>query len=64
MKRDLVGPWEAWSEKLCISLSGTKKQEDPDRVGVDVHIRPNDMNTLPHVHGGDQMFVGVVVTNR
>lgn len=22
VKRDLTGPWEAWSEKLCLALSG------------------------------------------
>lgn len=22
VKRDLTGPWEAWSEKLCLTLSG------------------------------------------
>lgn len=64
VKRDLNGPWEAWSEKLCISLSGTKKQQQPDRIGVDVYIRPNNFNTLPQVHGGEQMTVGVVATNR
>ena len=64
VKRDLVGPWEVWSEKLCMSLSGTTKQERPDRVGVDVLIRTNNLNTLPQVHGGEQMAVGVVVANR
>lgn len=23
VKRDLAGPWESWSEKLCLNLSGT-----------------------------------------
>jgi cytochrome P450 / NADPH-cytochrome P450 reductase len=64
VKRDLIGPWEAWSEKLCMTLSGTTKQEHPDRIGVDVHIESNNLNTLPQVLGGEHMAVGVVISNR
>ena len=64
VKRDLVGPWEAWSEKLCIVLSGTTKQEHPERIGVDVRIERNNMNTLPQALGGEQMSAGIVTANR
>lgn len=64
VKRDLVGPWEAWSEKLCMTLSGTTQQERPDRVGVDVHFERNNSNTLPQALGGEHMATGVVVANR
>lgn len=64
VKRDLIGPWELWSEKLCLRLSGTTKQEHPDRTGLDVHIEKNNVNILPQALGGEQMGVGVVITNR
>ncbi|KAF7502833.1 hypothetical protein GJ744_005012 [Endocarpon pusillum] len=64
VKRDLVGPWEAWSEKLCMTLSGATKQEHSDCVGVEVHVESNNLNTLPQVLGGEHMAVGVVIANR
>ncbi|PGH21395.1 hypothetical protein AJ80_03312 [Polytolypa hystricis UAMH7299] len=64
VKRDLIGPWEAWSEKLCMTLSGTTKQEHPDRIGVDVHIESNSLNIPSQVLPGERMDIGVVIANR
>ncbi|KAL8862226.1 MAG: hypothetical protein Q9178_001233 [Gyalolechia marmorata] len=64
VKRDLVGPWESWSEKLCMTLSGITNPTNPDRVGVDVRIEKNNLTTLPQALGGEQMAVGVVTANR
>jgi cytochrome P450/NADPH-cytochrome P450 reductase len=61
VKRDLLGPWEAWSEKVYAILGGTTKQEHP---GVEVHIESNKLDTLNQVLGGEQLRVGVVVANR
>lgn len=62
VKRDMVGPWEAWSEKLCLSLSGITKQEHPDTVGVDVHIDRHQWSIVSQTPG-DQMGHGVVTVN-
>lgn len=64
VKRDLIGPWETWSEQLCMSLSGTSNQNIPDRIGLDIRIEKNNVNTLPQELGGEQMAVGVVIANR
>ena len=64
VKRDLIGPWESWSEKLCMTLSGITNPTNPDRVGVDVRIEKNNLTTLPQALGGEQMTVGVVTANR
>lgn len=64
VKRDLVGPWEAWSEKLCMILSGTTSQEHPSRIGVDVHIENSDLQTVPQALAGEEMFTAVVTANR
>ncbi|KAI4171528.1 MAG: hypothetical protein LQ348_006921, partial [Seirophora lacunosa] len=64
VKRDLIGPWEAWSEQLCMTLSGTTMKTNTERIGMDVHIEKNNLNTLPQALGGEQMAAGVVVENR
>lgn len=64
-KQDIVGPWETWSERLCIALSGTSPQElTTDRVGVDVQIVRNSLNTVPRAPAGERLTVGVVTSNR
>ncbi|KAL7941946.1 cytochrome P450 [Trichoderma barbatum] len=64
VKRDLMGPWDVWCEQLCLSLSGTTKEEHPDRAGVDLHIESNKANTVAPVLEAEQMELGVVIANR
>lgn len=63
VKRDLTGPWEAWSEKLCLTLSGTTKQELPENVGVDIEIG-SSTSIAPQLPDGEQMTVGVITASR
>ncbi|KAI4119374.1 MAG: hypothetical protein LQ341_007598 [Variospora aurantia] len=55
VKRDLIGPWEAWSEQLCMTLSGTTEKHGKanitDRLGLDVRIEKNRLNALPQALG-------------
>ncbi|KAL8644049.1 MAG: hypothetical protein Q9210_007447, partial [Variospora velana] len=68
VKRDLIGPWEAWSEQLCMTLSGTTEKNEKanitDRLGLDVRIEKNNLNALPQALGGEHMSTGIVVVNR
>ncbi|KAL8974638.1 MAG: hypothetical protein Q9197_001126 [Variospora fuerteventurae] len=68
VKRDLVGPWEAWSEQLCMTLSGTTEKNEKanitDRLGLDVRIEKNNLSALPQALGGEHMYTGIVVVNR
>ncbi|KAI9151433.1 bifunctional p-450 nadph-p450 reductase [Paramyrothecium foliicola] len=64
VKRDLLGPWEVWSEKLCVSLSGTASQAQPEQVGVDIHIESNKSQTTHQLLEGELMQTGVVTVNR
>lgn len=64
VKRDLIGPWETWSEQLCLSLSDTANQSLPNRIGLDIRIEKNNVKTLPQALGGEQMGVGVVIANH
>ncbi|KAL4733344.1 cytochrome P450 [Aspergillus similis] len=62
VKRDLIGPWEAWSEKLCMTLSDTIKQKPLSRAGVDVQIERGKVEPMDQIIGGEQMFKAVVTT--
>ncbi|KAI1172041.1 cytochrome P450 [Nemania sp. FL0916] len=63
VKRDLVGPWETWSEKLCMGLAGITKQERPDQIGVDVHIDSHQWSTVAQTPGEDHAGHGDVTAN-
>ena len=63
VKRDLISPWEAWSEKLCMTLSGTSMQKSLDRVGVDVQIERGTLEPIAQVVSGEAMVKAVVTTN-
>jgi cytochrome P450/NADPH-cytochrome P450 reductase len=63
VKRDLFGPWESWSENLCMLLSGTTLQNHSSRVGVDVHIEDSKLDTFPQLICGEELIPGVVTTN-
>lgn len=63
VKRDLFGPWEAWSERLCLLLSGTTSQAHPSRVRVDLHIGNSKVDTLRQLPGGEEMVAGIVTSN-
>ncbi|KAK8075467.1 hypothetical protein PG997_010130 [Apiospora hydei] len=66
VKRDTVGPWDAWTEKLCLALAGGSgaKKALKDTVGVDVQIEDGILNLPEHVLEGGKMTVGVVTANR
>lgn len=65
VKQDMIGPWETWSEQLCMALSGISPQDHAtDRVGVEVQIVRNSSSALPRAAGGEQLAIGVVTTNR
>ena len=63
VKQDVTGPWESWSEELCSILAGSASSKIAERVGVDVHIESNKLDTLPLALGGEQMSVGVITAN-
>ena len=63
VKRDLFGPWEAWSENLCMLLSGITLQDHSSRLGVDAHIEDSKSDTFFQLMGGEEMITGVVATN-
>ncbi|KAK4199539.1 putative bifunctional cytochrome P450 group I:NADPH-P450 reductase [Triangularia verruculosa] len=61
VKQDLVGPWESWSEELCLTLSGVAPDKGHKaQAGVEVSIERHNLKTLPRVLGGDQMGVGTI----
>ncbi|KAH7322430.1 cytochrome P450 [Stachybotrys elegans] len=64
VKRDAFGPWETWSEKLCMSLTGIEKQDIPDRIGVDVRIESNESDASAPVLETERLNKGVVVASR
>ncbi|KAK7981300.1 bifunctional P-450/NADPH-P450 reductase [Apiospora saccharicola] len=68
VKRDTVGPWDAWTEKLSSTLAGggniSTKKALKDTVGVDVEIASGVLNLPEHVFEGGRMTVGVVTANR
>ena len=67
VKRDTVGPWDAWTEKLGAALAGGRggaKKAWQGTVGVDVQIA-NGVLSLPEpVLESGQVAVGVVTANR
>lgn len=67
VKRDTVGPWDAWTEKLSSTLAGgniSAKKALKDTVGVHVQIASGVLNLPEHVFEGGRMIVGVVMANR
>ena len=60
VKQDLVGPWEEWSEQLCVSLSGTTRASRPS-AGVNVSF---DSKQDGDMLGGERMAAGTVVVNE
>ncbi|KAJ5692065.1 hypothetical protein N7462_001488 [Penicillium macrosclerotiorum] len=62
VKKDLMGPWEEWSEQLCMTLSGATELH-PGHSAVGVDVRLNDSNDV-QVACGEKMVVGTVITNN
>lgn len=58
VKEDLIGPWEDWSEKLLQAVSGNKEAASP--AGAEVSIEPSK---IPQTLGGEEMNVGIVISN-
>ncbi|KAL9115273.1 MAG: hypothetical protein Q9227_001067 [Pyrenula ochraceoflavens] len=61
VKLDVMGPWEEWSEQLCMSLSDTKSTSQAS-VGVEVNIE--NASTRSQIPAGDEMCSGTVLSSR
>lgn len=61
VKRDLVGPWEAWSEKVCTTLSDSQV---PQPTGTTIVILTDDLGEAPSAYANEQMMNGIVIVNR
>lgn len=61
VKLDVMGPWEEWSEQLCVSLSDSKNTSQAS-VGLEVSIE----NATIHrqMQGGEEMSNATVLCSR
>ena len=59
VKLDVVGPWEEWSEQLCMNLSGNQSASHAS-VGVEICIESGEFS---QILGEEGLAVGTVVSN-
>ncbi|KAB8226940.1 cytochrome P450 [Aspergillus alliaceus] len=60
VKKDIIGPWEDWSEKLIQALAGPKTRAKGEAPSISVAIRPGE---LPQILGGKIVNIGTVINN-